>query len=151
MVRQVSLATFLVEDSLTIRNNLIPAMEAMANVRAVGVVGSERDAADWLKEHADQWQLAVVDLFLSEGSGLGVLRECNGRRENQLVVVLTNYATDNIRQRCLAAGADVIFDKSTELEAFFSYCLEAPQHEVPASAPAHPTDDQLEARDLAQP
>lgn len=149
MVRQVSLLAFLVEDSLTIRKNLVPAMEDMADVQVVGVAGSEREAAAWLEEHAGQWQLAVIDLFLSEGSGLGVVRECRRRRPNQRVVVLTNYATDDMRRRCLAAGADVVFDKSTELEAFFAYCLEAPQHEV-ASAPAQAADGLLKARDLIQ-
>lgn len=103
----------------------------------------------WLREHASQWDLAVVDMFLSEGSGLGVLRECRARRPDQLVVVLTNYATDEMRRRCLAAGADTVFDKSTELEAFLTCCLDA-SHRVSALAPARTTDDKLEARDLAQ-
>jgi CheY-like chemotaxis protein len=58
------------------------------------------------------------------GSGKGpkVRSWAPARRPDQLVIVLTNYATDDMRQRCLAAGADVIFDKSNELEAFFK-CL----------------------------
>lgn len=147
-VRQMSLATFLVEDSLTIREHLVPAMEDMADIQVVGVAGSEREAAAWLKEHAGQWELAVVDLFLAEGSGLAVLRECKGRRPRQHVVVLTNYATEDTRQRCLAAAADEIFDKSTELEAFFAYCLGPPQRQQ-ASALEAP-DGQLEARDLVR-
>jgi DNA-binding NarL/FixJ family response regulator len=145
----VSLATFLVEDSLTIRKNLVPAMEDMADIQVVGVAGSEREAAAWLKEHAGQWKLAVVDLFLLEGSGLGVVRECKGRLPDQHVVVLTNYATEDMRRRCLAAGADVLFDKSTELEAFFAYCLEAPKHDA-ASALARAADDQPKERILPQ-
>jgi DNA-binding NarL/FixJ family response regulator len=38
------------------------------------------------------------------------------------VVVLTNYPTQEMRRRCLALGADAVFDKSNELEAFFEYC-----------------------------
>tara|TARA_Y100001972_G_C7660621_1_gene333153 strand:- start:452 stop:634 length:183 start_codon:yes stop_codon:yes gene_type:complete len=34
----------------------------------------------------------------------------------------TNYATADARQRCLAAGADAVFDKSTELDAFLAFC-----------------------------
>jgi DNA-binding NarL/FixJ family response regulator len=39
------------------------------------------------------------------------------------VVVLTNYATADIRQRSLALGADAVFDKSNELDEFFAYCI----------------------------
>jgi len=123
----VSRAAYLIEDNLTIRENLIPAMEDLADVQVVGVAGSEREACAWLTGHAADWDLVVVDLFLSEGSGLGVVRACRGRRSDQLVIVLTNYATPDIRRRCLAAGADAIFDKSNELEAFFAYCMQARQ------------------------
>lgn len=42
----------------------------------------------------------------------------------QRVAVLTNYATDTMRKAALDAGADAFFDKSTELEAFFEFCLD---------------------------
>lgn len=120
----MSLPTFLVEDNITIRKNLIPAMKDLGDVEVVGVAGTEPQAVAWLTQMPDQWELAVVDLFLSEGSGMGVLHGCRGRRPGQRVVILTNYATTSIRQRCLQMGADAIFDKSTELEAFFDYCLQ---------------------------
>ena len=43
------------------------------------------------------WQLLIVDLVLQEGSGLGVLKGCRQRTRQQRVVVLSNYATDDIR------------------------------------------------------
>ena len=55
------------------------------------------------------------------------MRGRRGRRSDQLVVVLTNYATSEVRRRCLALGANAIFDESNELEAFFAYCLKAPR------------------------
>ncbi|MDM0025600.1 hypothetical protein [Variovorax saccharolyticus] len=39
------------------------------------------------------------------------------------MVVLTNYPTEATRIACKDAGADRVFDKSTELEEFFEYCL----------------------------
>jgi DNA-binding NarL/FixJ family response regulator len=64
----------------------------------------------------------VVDVFLKQGSGLGVLRSCKQRNANQRAVVLSNYVNADIRARCTALGADAVFDKSKELEAFFDYC-----------------------------
>jgi two-component system, OmpR family, response regulator len=37
-------------------------------------------------------------------------------------VVLTNYATQVIREHCLALGADRVFDKSGEVERLLEYC-----------------------------
>ncbi len=118
----MALITFLVEDNPTIRDNLIPAMEDLVNASIVGYAETESEAAQWLKAHAGEWHLAVVDLFLKEGSGLGVLASCRERSAGQRVVVLTNYATADIRERCMKLGANAVFDKSNELDAFLEYC-----------------------------
>ena len=75
-----------------------------------------------LDRHKQDWDLAIVDLFLKEGSGLGVLRAAQDRSPHQHMLVLTNYPTAEIRRRCRELGADGVFDKSTELEAFFDLC-----------------------------
>jgi hypothetical protein len=46
-------------------------------------------------------------------------------------VVRTNYLTGEMRKRCLALGADAIFEKSNELEAFLAYCLQTRRDESP--------------------
>ena len=120
----MALFTFLVEDNRTIRDNLIPALEDLAQARILGSAETEQDAIDWLASHAGEWQLLIVDLFLKEGSGLGVLRSRIGRSPAQRVVVLSNYVNADIRARCMALGADAVFDKSKELDAFFDYCNE---------------------------
>jgi DNA-binding NarL/FixJ family response regulator len=115
--------TILVEDSEIIRANLIPAMKDLANVEVVSVAETQEQALDALQAHVNHWELAIVDLFLKEGSGLGVLRGCMNRLPTQVVLVLTNYPTKEMRDRCAKYGADGVFDKSTELEAFFERCL----------------------------
>jgi hypothetical protein len=40
------------------------------------------------------------------------------------MLVLTNYATDAIRKKCLGLGADRVFDKSSEIDALIHYCKE---------------------------
>lgn len=119
---QPPLVVFLVEDNALIRDNLIVALEELVDMRVVAWAESETEAADWLREHPKGWQLAVIDLFLREGSGLGVLQACRLRDKRQRAVVLTNYADVDIRAQCLALGADAVFDKSTELDAFLEFC-----------------------------
>lgn len=114
--------TILVEDSSKIREVLVPSMEELGNMQVVAIAETAGAALAAMAEHAATWQVAVVDLFLREGSGLDVLRASRERRPDQRVVVLTNYATPEIRRRCLALNADAVFDKSTELDAFFDLC-----------------------------
>ena len=116
---------FLVEDIQLIRESLTAALEEVAGAKVVATAETQVEAIDWLAAHADGWTLAVIDLFLREGSGLGVVECCQGRRPTQRVVVLTNYATAAVRERCLAMGADRVFDKSTELDAFLDFCKDA--------------------------
>ena len=117
--------TFLVEDNPTIQDNLVSALHELAAANVIAIAASEDDAVTWLAGHKGVWDLAVVDLFLKQGNGIGVVRWCVGREVGQRVVVLTNYANEDVRARCLAAGADRVFDKSTELDAFFDYCSSA--------------------------
>lgn len=114
--------TFLVEDRADIRDTLIQAMEEIAPCRFVGHADSESMASQWLQTHADDWQLAIVDLFLVDGSGFGVLRDLQQRRPRQKVVVLTSYSHENIVSKCLELGADEVFDKTDELEKLVAYC-----------------------------
>lgn len=116
------LATILIEDSKTIRDNLIPALAELADVDVVAIAETASEAVSVLESFGDGWHLAVVDLFLREGSGLTVLRACQGRMPHQRVVVLTNYPTEEMRRRALELGADAIFDKSRELDMFFEWC-----------------------------
>lgn len=116
------LSTFLVEDRVEIRDTLIEAMQEIAPCRFIGHAASETDARKWLLAHNDDWQLAIVDLFLAEGSGFGVLRDCQARRAGQKVVVLTSYNHDNISSKCMELGADEVFDKTGDLEKLVEYC-----------------------------
>src|SRR4051812_42843413 len=116
------LNTVLIEDSETIRESLIPTLAELANAKVIAVAQTAEEAMEALDRLADEWDLAIVDLFLKEGSGLGVLRAAHGRRPHQRMVVLTNYPTAEIRRRCLELGADGVFDKSVKLEAFFDLC-----------------------------
>ena len=121
----MALITYIVEDSATIRENLISTLEEIAPVKVVGFAETENEASAWLSAHNGAWKLAIVDLFLKEGSGLGVLKGCRHRNADQKVVVLTNYATNDIRRRCAELGSDAVFDKSNELDELLDYCVQA--------------------------
>ena len=148
------LQIYLVEDSPVIRESLIATLEELAPVKIVGSAEDEEGALQWLAGHHSD--LVIVDLFLKGGSGLGVLRAAqqghassNGalnkatnedtagnpagnNSESAPVsmprhVVLSNYATPAMRERCMALGADGVFDKSTEIDSLIAYCTRLAQ------------------------
>ena len=116
------LKTYLVEDNPTIRENLIATLEELVDIDAIGVSDTENEAKLWLQDNPGKWDLAILDLFLKQGSGLGVLAACRDRQPSQKVVVLTNYATTDIRQRCSQLGVDAVFDKSNEIDGLVEFC-----------------------------
>ncbi|WP_341907143.1 response regulator [Polaromonas sp. YR568] len=124
------LKTYIVEDNPTIRENLIGTLEELACVSAVGTAETENEGKAWLSENGNAWDLAIVDLFLKQGSGLGVLAACRDRPPRQKVVVLSNYATADIRRRCAQLGVDAVFDKSNEIDALVDYCLQQSEQSV---------------------
>lgn len=119
-----TLITYLVEDNATVLDNLIETLREIADVKVTAHSATQAEASRWLELHDGSWDLAIVDLFLKEGSGLGILAGCRNREPYQKIVVLTNYATPEIRQRAAALGADAVFDKSTELDELMAYCIQ---------------------------
>lgn len=122
--RPVRLKAFIVEDNPTIRENLIATLEELASIQVVGTADTENDGKAWLTRQSSDWDLAIIDLFLKQGSGLGVLSACRKRMPSQKLVVLSNYATADIRQRCVQIGVDAVFDKSNEIDALVDYCIQ---------------------------
>jgi two-component system, OmpR family, response regulator len=114
---------YIVEDSPTIRDNLIETLQELALVEPVGTAETEYEGKQWLAHNDQYWDLAIVDLFLKEGSGLNILEACRARRPGQKMIVLSNHATNDVRWRCAQLGADAVFDKSTEIDALVDYCV----------------------------
>lgn len=130
----MTLRGYFVEDSATIRDNLIDALKELAEVEAVGTADNEQAGRSWLTRHPLGWDIAIVDLFLREGNGLRVVESLRQRRTGQRVVVLSNHATPDIRRRCAQLGADAVFDKSTEIDALVDYCVKVRHELLPNAA-----------------
>jgi two-component system, OmpR family, response regulator len=114
---------FLVEDNPAVRQHLAATLQDLCPINTVGEVDTEEAAVRWLAQGDLHWDLAIIDLFLKDGSGLGVLEACRYRHPEQKVVVLSNHVTAEIRWRCAQLGADKVFDKTTELDDMVRYCV----------------------------
>jgi DNA-binding NarL/FixJ family response regulator len=103
----------LVEDSPIIRARLEEALAAPGVIEIVGRADGEHAAIETLG--ATPWDALVLDLWLKQGTGLGVLKAVRGLRPpGAVVIVLTNYAVPRVRDATLALGADHFFDKMRE-------------------------------------
>ncbi len=116
------LKTYIVEDSPVIRESLIATLEELVPLQVVGTAEDETTAVQWLTKPGNHADLVIVDIFLKGGSGLGVIKSANDLPQRRTLVVLSNYATQDIRRKCMELGADRVFDKSNEIDALIQYC-----------------------------
>jgi DNA-binding NarL/FixJ family response regulator len=116
------LKTYIVEDSQVIRDNLIATLQELVSIEIVGTAEDEATAAQWLTEPEHVFELVIVDIFLKSGSGLGVLEALRHVHKGRKLVVLSNYATQDMRRKCLELGADQVFDKSNDIDSLILYC-----------------------------
>ena len=121
----MTVRVLLVEDMMQVQAALADLLSALGDFRLVTTIGTEAEAKLWVAEHPGAWDLAVVDLVLDQGSGLGVLPKAReiARLYGGSVVVFSDYASDGIRDHCLRLGADAVFLKSQTRE-FMDYCSE---------------------------
>lgn len=132
-----ALKAFIVEDSPVILENLVATLEELAQVEVVGSVADEAGAVRWMSRDPDaSADLFIVDVFLRSGTGLGVLQAAQKLGVRARRVVLTNYATEEMRRRCASLGAERVFDKSHELDDLITYCAELAEHVAPSSPAA---------------
>ncbi len=121
-----SLKVVLIEDSPDVRDALGAVLGTLAGVEVVGDAEDERSALELLQYQ--QPDLAIVDLKLRTGSGIGVLRALFHNPErfgHPRAVVFSNHGQPVIRERCLALGVERFFDKATDMEQLLAYVRQA--------------------------
>ncbi len=117
-----TLKAFVVEDSSLVLRELASVLAETSAIDVVASADSESDALRTLRVASTAYDLIIIDVFLRQGSGLRVLRDAKALQPESRVIVLTNYATLDVRKRCISLGADRVFDKSKQLDALIDYC-----------------------------
>lgn len=106
----------LVEDSAVLSQRLVELLSEPGLLEVVAVAATQTEALEHLSQGS--YEVLVVDIELAEGNGVAVIREAREvyRGDLQpLIVVLTNYASNFVREHCLAAGADYFLDKMRDI------------------------------------
>ena len=55
---------------------------------------------------------AIVDLMLTGGSGFNLIPRLKAGEPGRTVIVYSGFITPEVRERCMALGADAVFQKS---------------------------------------
>ncbi|MFT3849801.1 MAG: response regulator [Propionivibrio sp.] len=118
----IPLTCFLVEDSDVIRENLIATLQELLPIKVLGAAADVPGAIAWMHGNDQRCDFMIIDIFLKIGTGFDVLVQARALVPDAKRIVLTNFATQDVRNRCLELGADAIFDKSSELEQMMQYC-----------------------------
>jgi two-component system, NarL family, response regulator DevR len=105
---------YVVEDSALIRERLLAMLDGLSGINLVGYAEDASDAiANILSTRPDA---VVLDIKLKVGNGIEVLRAIKRGVPAVTVIMLTNYATEEYRKKCLEAGAGYFLDKTNEFE-----------------------------------
>lgn len=119
----MTVRVFVVEDLGRMRGLFKDLFDHLDNACVVANAATEAEALLWLADHPGGWDLAIVDLILEQGSGMGVISRCKASPRPGKIVVFSSYATPGVREHCLTLGADAVFDKTDSAE-FVAYCIE---------------------------
>lgn len=114
------LRVFIVEDSINMQIALRELLSSRANFDVVAAARSEMEATEWLLENRSSWDVASVDLMLTDGSGFNIVKRCRDQAPSKDVVVFSEYVTEALRERCTSLGASAAFAKS-EFRAYADF------------------------------
>ena len=121
MEKRKAVRVFLVEDMNHLKGVIEDLLRTMGNFVVVASARTEAEAILWLNENHGEWDLAVLDLVLEQGTGMGVISRTRDRPVASKVVVFSDYVTEGISRYCLKLGADAAIPKS-DMPAFMAFC-----------------------------
>lgn len=113
------LRVFVVEDSRRVRDLLTEQLNDIDGVLVVGSAESERGAIEGLRQ--TPCDVVILDIKLSEGSGIGVLRTLDKSSASDMTrIIFSNYTESEYRSVARRLGAEHFFDKSTDFRALIN-------------------------------
>ena len=104
----------IVDDSEVVRTKLIAMLSEIDDIEIAGQAKDGREAVRAIKQLRPD--AVILDIRMPGASGIDILESVKGDLPDCRVVILTNYSYQQYRKRCMSAGADYFFDKSTEFE-----------------------------------
>lgn len=115
----------IIEDSHILRDMLSELLDDIERVDVAVTAAGQSGALDAMA--GCQVNLAIIDLELEEGNGLGVIKYLRDEPEKYgkpKTVVFSNYAVSTMSRHARELGVDRIYDKSFQLPELLDYVKE---------------------------
>jgi PAS domain S-box-containing protein len=101
------------DDSTPIRQRLVDRLKQIPGIDIFEAVDTPQALQQIDQIRPD---VAVLDIRMPGGGGIKALDQIKKQHPSVTVIIMTNYPYAQYRRKCLDAGADFFFDKSTEFE-----------------------------------
>lgn len=108
----------IVDDSQVMREHLVEMLASLSNIEIVEMTEEPQQAIEAIR--SSKPDLVILDIRLSGGSGIDVLKAIKNDNHHPTVIVYTNYPFPQYKTKCMDAGAEFFFDKSTESQQMIS-------------------------------
>ena len=108
---KLPLRVFIVEDHRDTADSLSRLLALDGACETIAYARSEGEALAWSFQNEAGFDVAIVDLLLKEGSGFAVLSHLVKYQPGK-VIVLSDFVTHAIADRCRKLGADGAFTKA---------------------------------------
>ena len=112
--KKATMRLLIVDDSEIIRERLKTVLSEVPKVETISQAKDQQEARELMgKLNPD---VVIVDIQMPGGSGINLLREVKKGQKPPMLIVLTNQSYPQYRRKCMEAGVDFFFDKSTEFD-----------------------------------
>lgn len=108
------LRVVIADDSPLVRERLAAMLSDLAGVELVGQAVDAGGALTIIEQLNPD--VAILDIRMPGGNGIQALEAVKRMAPAVCVIMLTAFPYPQYRQKCLQAGADYFFDKSTEFD-----------------------------------
>ena len=89
----MALRVFFVEDAENMLSLMKELCHGLGEIEIVATSGTEAEAIDWLEKNPGGWDVAVLDLVLSQGSGINLVSRARATHKSGQIAVFSGYAT----------------------------------------------------------
>jgi DNA-binding NarL/FixJ family response regulator len=110
----IDMKVFIADDSAVVRERLTEMLSELPEIEIIGQAEDGLEAINLIEKLNPD--VVILDIRMPRGNGIDVLQNIKKNNPSLIVIMLTNYPYPQYRKKCMKAGADYFFDKSTEFE-----------------------------------
>ena len=108
------------DDSDLVRMRLVDMLSDLKGIEAICEAREGLEAIQLTRKLKPD--VVILDVRMPKRNGIEVMSEISQENYRPVIIILTNYPHDQYRKRCMEAGSDYFFDKSSEFERVTEVC-----------------------------